>query len=61
MKKAGVVVNHPLALNMKETGTIQMKGYSIKKITFQTRPGIYATANLYIPEGKEDHSLPCFL
>ena len=29
-----------------------MKGYSIKNIAFQTRPGIYATANLYIPEGK---------
>ena len=52
IKKTGVVINHGLALNMKETGTIQMKGYTIKKITFQTRPGIYATANLYIPEGK---------
>lgn len=52
IEKAGVVINHQLALNMKETGTIQMKGYSIRKITFQTRPGIYATANLYIPEGK---------
>jgi hypothetical protein len=52
IEKAGVVFNHPLALNMKETGTIQMKGYSIRKITFQTRPGIYATANLYIPDGK---------
>jgi len=52
IKKTGVVINHNVALNLKETGTIQMKGYSIKKITFQTRPGIYATANLYIPEGK---------
>ncbi len=52
IKKTGVVINHNLALNIKETGTIQMKGYSIKKITFQTRPGVYATANLYIPDGK---------
>ncbi|MBS1599046.1 MAG: acetylxylan esterase [Bacteroidetes bacterium] len=52
IKKTGVVINHNLDLNIKETGTIQMKGYAIKKITFQTRPGIYATANLYIPEGK---------
>jgi hypothetical protein len=52
IEKAGVIINHNLALNIKETGTIQMKGYSIKKITFQTRPGIYATANLYIPDGK---------
>ena len=52
IKKTGVVINHNLALNMKEKGTIQMKGYAIRKITFQTRPGIYATANLYIPDGK---------
>jgi hypothetical protein len=29
-----------------------MKGYQIKNIAFQTRPGVYATANLYVPEGK---------
>jgi len=28
-----------------------MDGYTIKNIFFQTRPGIYATANLYIPDG----------
>ena len=50
--KAGVVIDHKLPLNVKETGVIQMKGYSIKKITFQTRPGVYSTANLYVPEGK---------
>jgi hypothetical protein len=50
--KAGVVIDHKLALNIKETGVIRMKGYSIKKITFQTRPGVYATANLYVPDGK---------
>ncbi len=52
LKKTGVIINHELALNIRETGTIQMKGYSIKNIAFQTRPGIYATANLYIPDGK---------
>ena len=51
IKKSGVLFNHQLPLNKKETGTIQLKGYTIKNITFQTRPGIYATANLYIPEG----------
>lgn len=49
--KAGVVLNHNLPLNIKETGSIQLKGYSVKNIAFQTRPGIYATANLYIPDG----------
>lgn len=50
IKKAGVVIDHKLPLNIKETGTIKMKGYTIKNIAFQTRPGIYATANLYIPD-----------
>lgn len=51
IKKTGIVIDHKLPLNIKETGKILMKGYSVKNITFQTRPGIYATANLYIPEG----------
>jgi hypothetical protein len=52
IKKTGALINQKLPLNLKETGSLQMKGYSIKNIAFQTRPGIYATANLYIPEGK---------
>jgi hypothetical protein len=52
IKKAGVVIDHDLPLNMKETGSVRMKGYTVKNITFQTRPGVYATANLFIPEGK---------
>src|SRR5690606_8866806 len=34
------------------TGSLKMKGYTIKNIAFQTRPEVYATANLYIPDGK---------
>lgn len=52
IQKAGVIIDPKLPLNMKETGSIKMKGYSIKNIAFQTRPGVYATANLYIPDGK---------
>ena len=51
IKKAGVLIDHQLPLDYKETGTIKMQGYSIKNIVFQTRPGVYATANLYIPDG----------
>ena len=50
--KTGLVLNPKLPLNMKETGSIIMQGYVIRNISFQTRPGVYATANLYIPEGK---------
>ena len=51
IKKAGVVIDHQLPLNYQETGTTKMPGYSIKNILFQTRQGVYATANLYIPDG----------
>ena len=52
IQKTGLIVNQNLPLDIKETGSIQMMGYQIKNIAFQTRPGIYATANLYVPEGK---------
>lgn len=43
---------HPdLPLTYKETGDYKMEGFSIKNIYFQTRPNVYATANLYIPNG----------
>lgn len=51
INKAGVIIDHELPLNIKETGKIKMKGYSVKNIAFQTRPGIYETANLYVPDG----------
>jgi hypothetical protein len=51
IQKTGVLVNQRIPLLLKETGAEQMKGYSIKNISFQTRPGVYATANLYIPDG----------
>ncbi len=50
--ETGALLNQKLPLHVRETGTLQMQGYSIKNIAFQTRPGIYATANLYIPEGQ---------
>jgi Acetyl xylan esterase (AXE1) len=52
IEKAGVIADANLPLNIKETGVIKMKGYIVKNITFQTRPGVFATANLYIPDGK---------
>jgi len=52
IQKTGLMENHKLSVDMKETGSVQMQGYKIKNISFQTRPGVYATANLYVPEGK---------
>lgn len=52
IKKAGIVIDHKLPLNYQETGIKKMEGFTIKNIIFQTRRGVYATANLYIPDGK---------
>ncbi|HUQ66284.1 MAG TPA: acetylxylan esterase [Flavitalea sp.] len=49
--KSGIVSDHSLPLNLKETGVIIQKGFTIHKIIFQTRPGVYATASLYVPDG----------
>ena len=52
IKKTGAQINHQLPLDITYLGELKMKGYTIKNIIFQTRPGIYATANLFIPDGK---------
>jgi len=52
IRKTGVKTYPDLPFNVKETASLKMKGYTIKNIAFQTRPGVYATANLYIPDGK---------
>ncbi len=49
--KTGIKFYKDLPFNVKETGSTKMEGYTIKNIAFQTRPGVYATANLYIPDG----------
>ena len=51
IKKTGALVDQNLPLNLKETGSSKMPGYTIKNIAFQTRPGTDATANLYVPDG----------
>lgn len=39
-------------LRWKETGRIPLDGYCIAKIYYESRPDIWVTGNLYIPEGK---------
>lgn len=52
LRHARVSRNPDLPLEYKETGIYKGEGFSIKNIFFQARPDVYATANLYIPEGK---------
>ena len=37
-------------LNVKKVGTIQMDGYRIEKLYYESLPGLYVPANLYIPD-----------
>jgi hypothetical protein len=47
----GVDINHDLPLLLLETGKVQADGFQVKNIRFQTRPEVYATASLYVPDG----------
>jgi len=38
-------------LNPHVTGIIERSGYRIEKLTFESRPRLYVTANLYVPAG----------
>lgn len=37
-------------LNIRMTGTIQQEGYRIEKLYYESLPGLYVPANLYIPD-----------
>lgn len=39
-----------LPLNVRTTGTIQRDGYRIEKLYYESLPGLYVPANLYIPD-----------
>ena len=38
-------------LNVTKTGSIQKKGYRIEKLYYESLPGLFVPANLYIPNG----------
>ncbi|MBI4977493.1 MAG: prolyl oligopeptidase family serine peptidase [Spirochaetes bacterium] len=57
MKKIYALPKVKCPLNTKVTGIISTSGYSIKKLTFESRPGYLVTANIYAPEG--DGPFPC--
>ncbi len=50
--KAKISFYPDLPLDYHETMIRELSGYTIKSIYFQTRPNVYATANLYIPDGE---------
>lgn len=50
LKAWGGFPEPPCALEPKKLGEIQRDGYRIEKLIFQTRPGIWMTANAYVPD-----------
>src|SRR5205809_4161109 len=42
-------------LNPRITGTVERSGYRIEKLTFESRPRLYVTANLYLPDAPGRH------
>ncbi|MGI6241170.1 MAG: alpha/beta hydrolase family protein [Candidatus Omnitrophota bacterium] len=46
------------ALSAKVTGVLDRSHYTIEKLIFQSLPGVYVTANFYLPKARAD-SLPC--
>ncbi len=50
LKAWGGFPQTPCALAPKKLGEIQRDGYRIEKLIFQTRPGIWMTANAYVPD-----------
>jgi cephalosporin-C deacetylase-like acetyl esterase len=39
-------------LNARITGSFERKGYRVEKLVFESQPGFFVTANVYVPEGK---------
>lgn len=43
------------------TGELKGEGFRVEKLHFQSMPGLYVTANLYLPDRKIDKPLPTIL
>jgi dienelactone hydrolase len=40
-------------LNVRTTGSLEREGYNVQKITYESRPGLFVSANLYVPKRGE--------
>ena len=40
-------------LNPRVTGTVERDTYTIENVIFESRPGFFVTANLYVPKGRK--------
>ena len=42
-------------LNARTVGTLDRDGYRVERLTYESRPGLLVTANLYLPSGPGPH------
>jgi len=46
------------SLKARVTGILRRKGYRIEKLVFESRPGFFVTAHIYLPDGAAGRRLP---
>lgn len=51
----------PCALEAKDLGNLKRDGFRIEKLTYQTRPDVWVTANVYVPDPLPAKKLPAVL
>lgn len=51
LKSWGGFPSAPCELNPQKLGELQRDGYVVERVVFQTRPGVWMTANAYVPAG----------
>lgn len=51
-EKLGTVYDGNVPLDIKIYGTLERDGYTITKLTYQSRPGVHVSALLYVPAGE---------
>jgi cephalosporin-C deacetylase-like acetyl esterase len=61
LKAWGGFPETPCELAPKKLGEIQRDGYRVEKLIFQTRPGVWMTANAYVPDQAKTGKVPAIL
>jgi dienelactone hydrolase len=49
LRMIGGLPKERTALNVRLSGTLERDGYKVEKLIFESQPGVFVTANLYIP------------
>ncbi len=61
LKAWGGFPETPCELAPRKLGEIQRDGYRVEKLIFQTRPGVWMTANAYVPDKAKSEKVPAIL